>query len=332
MRILATCTLFLASACTTVSPQGARFDVQTGSQPPLNGVAPILTGADAVDDRTFARPAEARVTHVDLDLDLDFERQMVTGTAMLDVLAADGVKSVVLDNDGYDVAAVTDAAGNPLEYTMGAAVAGKGAPFTIALGPDTGSGLHEITVRYSARNADALQWLAPDQTAGGTHPYLFSQGQATLNRTWIPTQDSPGIRQTWAARITAPADLSVVMSGIAQGEAEPLPDGRRAFSFAMDKPVPPYLIAIAAGDIVFRELGPRSGVWSEPSMIEAAADELTDTEAMIDAAEELYGPYRWGRYDMIVLPPAFPYGGMENPVMTFLTPSFIAGDRSLTGL
>ena len=316
MRLLAAASLLFASAC-SLSPV-------EDSQP---RVSPILTGADAVDDRTFAKPAEARVTHIDLDLDLDFEQQMVSGNAMLDVLAEKGVDTIILDHDGYDVATVTDADGKPLDYTIGETVEGKGAPFEITMGD-----AREITIGYSAKDADALQWLSPEQTAGGDHPYLFSQGQATLNRTWIPTQDSPGIRQTWSARITAPEDLTVVMSGLSQGEVEPADDGRRAFTFAMDKPVAPYLIAIAAGDIVFRELGPRSGVWSEPSMIDAAAAELSDTEAMIEAAEKLYGDYRWGRYDMIVLPPAFPYGGMENPVMTFLTPTFIAGDRSLTGL
>jgi leukotriene-A4 hydrolase len=186
-------------------------------------------------------------------------------------------------------------------------------------------------VTYTAPAAEALQWLAPAQTAGGQQPYLLSQGQPTLNRTWIPTQDSPGIRQTWEARIVAPKPLTVVMSGLRIGEPEDLGD-TRAFRFEMDKPVAPYLIAIAAGDIAFRELGPRTGVWTEPSMLDAATAELVDTEKMVEAAEALYGPYRWGRYDMIVLPPAFPYGGMENPVMTFLTPTFIAGDRSLTGL
>ncbi len=328
MRLFAAASiLLLASACTTTT----AIDTPPASN--RAAVAPVLTGPDAVDVQTFAEPTVARVTHVDLDLDLDFERQQVSGTAMLDVLAQAGAGSVILDNDGYDVRSITDAAGNPLPYTIGAAVEGKGAPLTITLDEDRrGDGLHEITINYVAKDADALQWLAPQQTAGGEHPYLFSQGQATLNRTWIPTQDSPGIRQTWSARITAPEDLTVVMSGLSRGEPERLANGRRAFTFAMDKPVAPYLIAIAAGDIVFRPLGPRSGVWSEPAMIEAAAAELTDTEAMIDAAERLYGEYRWGRYDMIVLPPAFPYGGMENPVMTFLTPSFIAGDRSLTGL
>ncbi len=316
MRLIAVFSLLFVSAC-SLSPAD-------GSQP---RVSPILTSADALDTQTFARPAEARVTHIDLDLALDFDRQMVSGNAMLDILADKGVDTIVLDNDGYDIGSVTDADGKSLDYTVGPIEAGKGAPFIITMGD-----AREITIGYSATDADALQWLTPQQTAGAKHPYLFSQGQATLNRTWIPTQDSPGIRQTWSARITAPQELTVVMSGLSQGDPEPAENGRHAFTFEMDKPVAPYLIAIAAGDIVFRELGPRSGVWSEPPMIEAAAAELADTEAMIDAAEKLYGEYRWGRYDMIVLPPAFPYGGMENPVMTFLTPTFIAGDRSLTGL
>ncbi len=301
-------------------------------------VSPILTTADAVDDQSFAKPLEARVVHVDLDLDLDFDRDLVAGTAMLDVIAEQDVDTIVLDSDGLDIASITDEEGRPLPFEIGARVEGMGEPVTVKMGQ-----ARELTIGYSASEAEALQWLTPEQTLGGEKPYLFSQGQPILNRTWIPTQDSPGIRQTWSARITAPADLTVVMSGLSQGEPEAIAPkrskprdeargARRAFSFAMDKPVAPYLIAIAAGDIVFHELGPRSGVWTEPAQIEAAAEELSDTEALIDAAEALYGPYRWGRYDMIVLPPAFPYGGMENPVMTFLTPTFIAGDKSNNGL
>ena len=317
MRFLSAFSLLLLAACNAP---------ETGD-PSAPKVAPILTTEDARDDQTFAEPENARVTHIDLDLDLDFEREMVSGSAMLDIIADKGIDTVILDSDGLKIESVSDADGKPLEYEVGEVVEGKGAPLSVEMGD-----AREITITYSASDAAALQWLAPEQTAGGKHPYLLSQGQATLNRTWIPTQDSPGIRQTWSARITAPEELTVVMSGLSEDDPEVLDDGRRAFTFAMDKPVAPYLIAIAAGDIVFKELGPRSGVWSEPSMIDAAAAELADTEAMIDAAEKLYGDYRWGRYDMIVLPPSFPYGGMENPVMTFLTPTFIAGDRSLTGL
>ena len=290
-------------------------------------VSPILTTADAHDPWTVARPEVARVTHLSLDLTLDFTAKRVGGTATLDITAQPGADALVLDSQGLQIERVTDEAGRALPFTVGETVEGKGAPLTIRIGA-----ARRVMIAYTAENAEALQWLAPEQTAGGQHPYLLSQGQPTLNRTWIPLQDSPGIRQTWEARIVAPRPLTVVMSGLAVGEPEDLGNGTRAFRFVMDKPVAPYLIASAAGDIAFRELGPRTGVWTEPAMLDATAAELADTERMVEAAEALYGPYRWGRYDMIVLPPSFPYGGMENPVMTFLTPTFIAGDRSLTGL
>ena len=298
-------------------------------------VAPILTSEQAFDEFTYARPTEARVTHVALDLDLDFEGRRVEGTATLDVQAAEDANEIVLDSDGLVIGGIADGNGNALDYTIGEADPDKGEAITVQLGEQTGPGLRQIVITYaSGPDAEALQWLQPEQTAGGQHPYVFSQGQAILNRSWIPTQDSPGIRQTWEARITAPEPLNVVMSGISRGDPEPVEgaEGRRAFEFTMDNSIPPYLIAVAAGDIEFAELGPRSGVWAEPEVIDAAAEELGDTEELIDAGIELFGDYRWGRYDMIVLPPAFPYGGMENPVMTFLTPTFIAGDRSNNGL
>lgn len=323
MRLLASISLILATA--VLGACSVPGSAPEGEGAPM--VSTILTTEDAVDPYTYAQPEVARVTHVALDLVLDFEGQSVTGTATLDIQAVDGADTVILDSNGLEISAITDEAGAALPFDIGAVEEGKGAPVTVTMG-DT----RTIIIVYSATNPEALQWLGPEQTAGGQHPYLLSQGQPTLNRTWIPTQDSPGIRQTWEARITAPEALTVVMSGLVAGEPEAAGEGRRTFAFTMDKPVAPYLIAIAAGDIVFQELGPRSGVWTEPVMLGRAAAELADTEKMIDAAEKLYGPYRWGRYDMIVLPPAFPYGGMENPVMTFLTPTFIAGDKSLTGL
>jgi aminopeptidase N len=321
---------FAAAVLMSLAALAAPAEAQQ-SEAPM--VSPILTSEDAHDPWTFAQPEVARVTHVALDLELDFAAKRVGGTATLDIQAAPGADTVVLDSQGLEISAITDEAGKPLPFTVGATVEGKGEPLTVTLGPSTGSGqARRIRIAYTAApGAEALQWLAPEQTAGGEQPYLLSQGQPTLNRTWIPTQDSPGIRQTWEARIVAPEPLTVVMSGLSAGEPEDLGD-KRAFRFKMDQPVAPYLIAIAAGDIAFRELGPRSGVWTEPSMLDAAAAELADTEKMIDAAEALYGPYRWGRYDMIVLPPSFPYGGMENPTLTFLTPTFIAGDRSLNGI
>jgi aminopeptidase N len=299
-----------------------------GGDGPRREVAPILTDAAARDTHSFARPEIARVTHVALDLDADFDARRMAGTATLDILAAPGAAEIILDSRGLEIQSVTDAAGAPLAHEFGAGDEARGRPLTIRIGT-----ARRIAIRYrSGPDAEALQWLTPEQTAGKRHPYLLSQGQSILNRSWIPTQDSPGIRQTWEARITAPEALKVVMSGERlTPEGEPAGPGRRAWRFRMTHPVAPYLIAIAAGDIVFRPLGPRTGVWTEPAMIDAVAAELADTERMVTAAEALYGPYRWGRYDMIVLPPSFPYGGMENPTLTFLTPTLIAGDRSLVG-
>jgi len=292
-------------------------------------LAPILTTPDAHDAHSFARPEIARVTHVALDLDADFEAHLMTGTATLDIQAARGAGEIILDSEGLEIQSITDARHRPLRWVLGQSESVHGRPLVVQIGA-----ARRIVIRYrSAPGAAALQWLSPEQTVGRVHPYLLSQGQAILNRSWIPTQDSPGIRQTWEARITAPAALTVVMSGERlTPRGEPAGRGRRAFRFRMTHPVAPYLIAIAVGDIAFRSLGPRTGVWTEPAMLDAVASELRDTEAMVAAAERLYGPYRWGRYDMIVLPPSFPYGGMENPTLTFLTPTMIAGDRSLVGL
>ena len=315
MRMILLAAALLAGA----SPLAA----QTATAP-----APILTTPEAKDVWTHADPEVARVTHVSLNLDVDFATRTLGGTATLDLLAAKDAQSIVLDIDNLAISSVTDANGKPLKWAVGDADPELGSALTVEL-----DGAQRIVLTYRSRpGANALQWLPPEMTAGKTKPYLFSQGQAILNRSWIPTQDSPGIRQTWDATLTVPGDLVAVMSGekLSGDKGETMPDGRRRFRFRMDKPVPPYLIAFAVGDLKFRSLGPRSGVWTEATMLDAAAREFGDVEKMIDAASALYGPYRWGRYDMLVLPPSFPYGGMENPMLTFLTPTIITGDRSNT--
>ena len=315
-HLLIAAAALVAASCTTA----ARHEAARAP------AAPVLTTAEARDIHSFARPEVARVTHVALDLALDFAAKRVGGTATLDIEAQPGAPEILLDSKGLEIQSVTDAAGGgPLQWSLGEGDEIRGRPLAVRIGA-----ARRIRIAYrSAPDAAALQWLTPEQTVGGRHPYLFSQGQAILNRTWIPTQDSPGIRQTWEARIVAPEPLRVVMSADnldPDGERAP---GGRAYRFRMEHPVAPYLIAIAAGDLAFRSLGPRTGVWTEPAMLDRVAYELADTERMVEAAEALYGPYRWGRYDMLVLPPSFPFGGMENPRLTFLTPTLIAGDRSL---
>ncbi|GGB17156.1 aminopeptidase [Sphingomonas metalli] len=293
---------------------------------PAPTIAPVLTAPDARDVHSHARPLEARVTHVSLDLTADFDGRVLRGTATLDVTGPG--RQIVLDDNRLVIASISDGAGKPLRYTVGAGDAAHGAALTIDRGAAT-----KIRIAYATPQGPnaALQWLDPAQTAGKKYPYLFSQGEAILNRSWIPTQDSPGIRQTWDARINVPRPLTAVMSGVAVGKPVCAKD-RCTFAYRMDKPVAPYLIALAAGDIAFKATGPRTGIWTEPAVLAKTAWEFGELEKFVAAAESLYGPYRWGRYDVLVLPPSFPFGGMENPTLTFATPTAIAGDRSLVSL
>ena len=288
------------------------------------------------DAHSYARPSEAVVHHVALDLAADFEAETLAGTATLTVEGRPGATEVVLDTRDLAIERVTDAAGAPLRFAVGPSDPILGAPLTVALPPadplvGDRPGSRLVVVHYrTAPTAAAVQWLGPAQTTSG-QPFLFTQGEAILTRTWVPTQDSPGIRQTYEAAITVPANLTAVMSAQAQGE--PVAAGAtRTFRYALDKPVPPYLIALAVGDLAFRPIGDQTGVWAEPAVVEAAAAEFAEVDEMIEAAEALYGPYRWGRYDLLVLPPSFPFGGMENPTLTFATPTILAGDRSLVSL
>jgi aminopeptidase N len=294
-----------------------------GEKQPMTDTTP----ADR-DIHSYARPWEARVTHVALDLTADFSAKTLAGSATLDVERAGGAREIVLDTKGLTIERVTAANQAPLNFTLGAADAILGQPLTVEL-PESGP----VVVFYrTSPDAAALQWLAPLQTAGKKSPYLYSQGQAILTRTWIPTQDSPGVRQTYAATIAVPRELRAVMSAEQlTPEGEDSPRGR-TFRFRMTHAIPPYLIAIAVGDLAFRSLGPRTGVYAEPAVVGSAASEFADLESMVTAAEALLGPYLWGRYDVLVLPPSFPFGGMENPMVTFATPTVLAGDKSLVSL
>ena len=298
---------------------------------PGNEPAPSNATMSPVDDdiHSFAKPNVVRVKHVALDLAADFGAKTLSGTAALTLERAPDSREVVVDTRDLTIERVAEPGGRALTFALGDVDPIRGRALTVQLP----AGITQVVIAYrTAPAAEALQWLAPSQTAGGRHPYLFSQGQAILTRTWIPTQDSPGIRQTYTARIVVPAGLRAVMS------AEHLtPEGKevaagKAFEFRLTQPVPPYLIALAVGDIAFQSLGPRTGVYTEPSVLPAAAREFGELEQMVTSAEALLGPYRWDRYDLLVLPPSFPFGGMENPRLTFATPTIIAGDRSLVSL
>ena len=327
----------LVSAMALVTAMGGcAMTPGFGSGSDMPAVPPSATApVDYVRDiHSHARPEIARVKHVALDLTTDFAAGTLSGTAALDITAEPGANEIILDVRNLDIQDVRDASGAPLQFQTGASDPILGQPLTIRFPAFAPGEQRRIVIRYATRpDAAALQWLTPAQTAGGQQPFMFSQGQAILTRTWIPTQDSPGIRQTWDARITAPAGLKVVMSAeglTTRGDAAG--SGMTAWRFRMTNPVPPYLIAVAVGDVAFQAIDERTGVWTEPSMLAASHAEMVPTAEMVDAAEALYGRYRWGRYDLLILPPSFPFGGMENPRLTFATPTIIAGDQSLVSL
>ena len=277
------------------------------------------------DPHSFARPWETSVQHLALDLEVDFGQRQLTGTATLGLKRSDGASELVLDTRDLAIDQVQGDDGKALDFAFGGDQGILGRPLVISLAPSTQS----VSLSYrTSPNATALQWLEPAQTANGNHPLLFTQSQAILARTWVPLQDSPAVRFTYEAQVRVPTGMIALMS--ARNPRRRNGDGK--YSFKMTQPIPSYLMALAVGNLEFQSLGPRTGVYAEPETIDAASWELAGTESMIAAAENLYGAYRWGRYDLLILPPSFPFGGMENPRLTFATPTILAGDRSLVSL
>ncbi len=295
------------------------------------------------DIHSFGNPEQIRVRRVELDLDVDFAHKELKGSATLMIERAPNCPpDAPLDLDTRDLtvesvaSAIAEGAFEPTKFELGDSEQG-GANAKKGSDPVLGKRLRvwlpekatRVRISYhTSPKATALQWLEPPLTAGKKHPFLFSQSEAIHARSWIPLQDSPGVRITYAATIRVPKGLRAVMSA----DHRPSDEAAGVYRFEMQEAIPPYLVAIGVGDLAFRSLGPRTGVYAEPSVVEAAAYEFADTEAMITAIERRYGPYHWGRYDLLVLPPSFPFGGMENPRLTFVTPTILAGDRSLVSL
>lgn len=294
------------------------------------GALLLPVAAYATDPYSYAQPDEVRVTHLDLKLKLDFPQRKLDGRATLTLDWKDPkATALVLDTRDLTIASIesidTSGKASPLQYALAPRDKQLGSKLTIQAPQHP----HEVRIVYSTSpSATGLQWLPPAQTADKKQPFMFSQSESIHARSWVPLQDSPAIRFTYAAEVSAPKDTRVAMS--APNDPNHALNGD--FSFKQTHPVPSYLLAIAAGDLAVKETGPRSAVYAEPSVVGKAAHEFEDTEKMIQTTEKLYGPYRWGRYDLLVLPPSFPYGGMENPNMTFATPTVLVGDKSLVSL
>ena len=286
-------------------------------------------GSVAEDQHSYSNSHEVTIRHLHLELDVDFQREVLYGHVILSLDRKVASRKLILDTMDLDITKIEVANGESdyvaTTFSLGAHHPIIGSPLAI----DLGDRVNRVRIVYSTTlGATALQWLSPQQTAGKQHPFMFTQSQPINARSWIPLQDSPQVRFTYSARIRTPPGLLAIM-GAANNPSE-LAGGE--YEFEMFQPIPSYLIALAVGDLVFRPLGLRTGVYAEPSVVDKAAVEFSDTEQMIKATEALYGEYRWDRYDLLVLPPSFPLGGMENPRLTFLTPTILAGDKSLVSL
>ena len=283
-----------------------------------------MTTSTPTDIHTFAVPKEAKITHLDLKLNVDFDTKILSGVATYDIDVQNGADKIYLDTRSLTIENV-EVDGQKVNFELENEVAHLGQKLSVPVTDQS----KRITIAYkTSSEAEALQWLSAEQTAGKKNPFLFTQSQAILARTWVPTQDSPGIRFTYTAEVTVPKELMAVMS--AENPQQKNDSG--VYNFKMEQPIPAYLLALSVGDLRFQPIGERTGVYAEPSVISKAAYEFEEMDKMLEAAEKLYGKYAWGRYDLIVLPPSFPFGGMENPRLTFATPTILAGDRSLTSL
>lgn len=278
------------------------------------------------DPHSFARPEQAVVKHLNWNAKIDFENKFIEATATYSIDNKEGVDTIYLDSKDLIIEEIKrDDSDSTLNYKSEDFNNYLGTKLSIPISPKT----KQISIKYkTSEGADALQFLEPQQTAGKKYPFLFTQSQAILARSWIPCQDSPGIRFTYEATVQVPKGMMALMS--AENPTSTNEDGM--YTFQMKQAIPSYLMALTVGYLDFKAMGRNTGVYAEAELIEAAAYEFAEMQAMLDTAEALYGPYRWGQYDVIVLPPSFPFGGMENPRLTFATPTIIAGDRSLTAL
>jgi len=277
------------------------------------------------DPHSYSNPSKIRVTHMDLNLEILWSTHILKGFVTVTLDKNENADTLILDTRQLKISAVQNISGKALNYWLGDSKAIFGAPLYIVLGKDD----KKVKIVYETiANAAALQWVSPPQTHDKKEEFLYSQSQAILARSWVPCQDAPAVKFTYTAKIKTKPGYLALMSATNPQEVKE----SGIYTFEMDQPISSYLLALSSGEISFKALGNNCGIYAEPGMLEKAAWEFADMQKMIDEAGKLYGTYMWKRYDVLVLPPSFPFGGMENPRLTFATPTVITGDRSQVSL
>ena len=314
----------------TLTMTACHSGSETAPTAPVAATAPAPAHAERIDEHSYAEPDKVAIDDLALDLSIDFDNRILVGSASYTLSWKDkAADTLVLDTRGLEIDRVEGLDGtghwSKLNFQLDKADPILGSRLSV-VAPQRNA---QIRVFYKTEpSASGLQWMTPEMTEGKQLPFMFSQSQQIHARSWVPLQDTPSVRFTYSAHVRSRPDVMVLMS--ADNDPNAVRDGD--YTFKMPQKIPSYLLAIAAGDLKFQFISDRSGVWAEPSMLPKAVHEFEDTERMIQTAESLYGAYRWDRYDILVLPPSFPYGGMENPRLTFATPTVIVGDKSLVSL
>lgn len=301
---------------------------------------------ESIDLSSLSNPNEVLSTSIKLEWDLDFEKQIINGLVEHTVqIIAEGAPEVCFDTSNLTILEPVLVDGEVVNYSLSPLHPTLGTKLTVSIPASkrAENATCKVAIAYTVSpSASAMQWLAPELTKGGKFPYVFTQSQAIHARSLLPCMDAPGVKTPYSAIITAPSWCTVLMSAVQSDSSTVTPitpsprtkttNDTNSNTFYWHQPVPTsaYLIAMAGGNLESREVSDRVRIWSEPEVIESAHYEFAETEEFLKAAEDITGcPYQWGRYDVLCLPPSFPYGGMENPCLTFATPTLLAGDRSL---
>lgn len=277
-----------------------------------------------LDPHSYANFGEIQTKHLSLEMEINFKNKTIYGVARHEVINRNARKAIFDINGPLIQKVTTGPKGKEVEVDF---VIGKmdkdsilGQPLVVTVTPQTT--LINIYYQTTTRSA-ALEWVNSN-----ANPFLYSQGQAILTRTWIPVQDAPANRITYDAQLHVPKGLLALMS--ASNPTKINPEG--TYKFTMDQPIPSYLIALTVGNLVYHPYNSRCGVYAQPEILESAKQEFSELPVMMQTAEQLFGPYAWGKYDIIVQHPSFPFGGMENPRLSFINPTVIAGDKSLVSV
>lgn len=280
-----------------------------------------------VDDHSYANVNQVRTKHLHLDLDVNFENKTIYGVARHD-LGKHNSDNVIFDTKYLQIQKITSGEKGKekeLEFVIGSwdkdSILGQ--PLIVTLKKSE----RYINIYYQTTTKTvALEWLEPLQTRGKIHPILYTLGSPTSTRTWIPLQDSPTNRFTYSATVKVPKELMAVMS--AENQVKRNSEG--IYKFSMKKPIPSYLVALSVGNYSYKRISDKCGIYSESEFLSQASDELEDLPKMMQITEKMFGPYQWGKYDLLIMPNSFPYGGTENPCLNFIHPTVLAGDKSLS--